>query len=109
MINGVRALALCPQVLSQAPQHFSKAETGRAVKQSFVPKPNQSHIWVRLQRGTHPEESCLHSAMEIFEEVQVGTTGLGPADEGVDFSLTLLPQRNPQLDKHLQRLCQVGQ
>ena len=109
MINGVRALALCPQVMSQAPQHFSKTEMGQTVKWLSVPKPNQSHTWVRLQQGTHPEEGCLHSAMEIFEEVQVGTAGLGPADEGVDFSLTLLPQRNPQLDKHLQRLCQVGQ
>ena len=95
--------------MSQAPQHFSKAETGQTVKRSFVPKPNQSHTWVRLQRGTHPKEGCLHSAMEIFEEVQVGTAGLGPADEGVNFSLTLLPQRNPQLDKHLQWLRQVGQ
>ena len=58
---------------------------------------------------THPGQSHFHCAVKTAEEVQVGTAGLGPADEGVDFSLTLLPQRNPQLDKHLQRLCQVGQ
>ena len=46
--------------------------------------------------------------MKTAEEVQVGTAGLGPVDEGVDFLLTLLPQRNPQLDKHLQWLRQVG-
>ena len=47
--------------------------------------------------------------MEVFEEVKAGAAGLGPVDEGVDFSLTLRPQGNPQLYKHLQWLGQVGQ
>ena len=67
-IDGVVSLALCPQVMSQAPQHFRSSEKQATCEGYFARQSICCHsLHPGMSRAVHPQFSTVMSTIDTFK------------------------------------------